>query len=497
VPEGNVAKRIGQMAVDNGLMTPEELTEALAEHQHRLAAGSRVPFGELLVELEYISRRQLKRLLTAQGVRKSPRQRFPGFELIKMLGEGGMGTTYLARQISMKRLVAIKVLRAELSRNKQYVERFRREARLAGQLDHPNIAQAMDVGEAGGLHYIVMEYVEGRPVTDLIPEGGYLDERFALHVILQVARALQAGHKHGIVHRDIKPDNILVTRERVAKLCDFGLAKQARGESHLTKAGMAVGTPHYVSPEQAQGEIDVDIRSDIYALGASLFHLVTGRLPYDAENPAAVAIKHITDPVPKAQRVNPRVSDGCDRMISKMMAKHPSQRYQTPAELIKDMQQVMAGRAIGIQVLPVDAGTGGAVGRSAGKPPRTESEARRRRARASTVFFSRSWSIVMRRFRPVIGLAVAALVGLIVYYSFFRERRPPLSAVIRTELHGAEKWWRENPKDYDGAVQRLKGVLEKARGTSWEERVREAIAEVERARKSGAGPEPGPPPPGD
>ncbi len=488
MPEASIPKRIGQIAVERGLMTSEELVEALEEHNKRLAVGSRVPFGELLIDLEYISRRQLKRLLSAQGTAtRSPRQIIPGYELIKKLGEGGMGTTYLARQVSLRRLVAIKVLRQDFSKDEQFVERFRREAQLAGGLDHPNIAQAIDFGQTHGLHYMIMEYVEGRIVADFIPEGGALDVKLALHVIMQVARALEAGHRQGIIHRDIKPDNILLTRNRVAKLCDFGLAKKLGGSSHLTQTGIAVGTPHYCSPEQAQGESDVDIRSDIYSLGATLYHLVTGRLPYYAENAAAVAIKHISDPVPRARDANPNVPESVERLICTMMAKKPAQRYQTPAKLIADLQQVMAGRQIGIQVMPLDSVAAGARSKA---PPATAARPknRRRPARELKRIETPVTAALVRHnkrnahdwMRPLIGLVAAALVGFVIYVTFFHE---PREGQLRRQVRAVEVWLQENPDKHKGAILRLRAVLEKARGTAVEDEVRKAIDKVDADRR--------------
>jgi predicted Ser/Thr protein kinase len=410
-----------------------------------------------------------------------------------------MGTTYLARQVSLKRLVAIKVLRRDLSKDKQYVERFHREARLAAELDHPNIAQAIDVGEISGLHYMVMEYVEGRVVADFIPEGGALDERLALHVVRQVARALEAGREHGVIHRDIKPDNILLTKDNTAKLCDFGLAKKLGGESHLTQSGMAVGTPHYCSPEQAQGDQYVDIRSDIYSLGATLFHLVTGRLPYEADNAAAVAVKHITESVPQARKTNPAVSEGTDRLITTMMAKKPAQRYQTPAQLIADIDKVVAGEAIGIQVMPVDAGTASSSGEGGGpskKPtlPVVRPAARRgsRRTTRAVSPLTGSWPRLLGRLRPLLGLAVALVVGGIVYYTFFSEdaARRRLAEIER-EFKVAEEWWQRHPRQFDEALKRFRAVQARAVGTELEKTVGEAIARVTAAR-DGKPPEPKP-----
>jgi serine/threonine-protein kinase len=371
VPEGS-SQQIGRLAVDRGLITATQLREALEEFNVRKAAGGEVPLGEVLVELEFLTRRQLESLLDQQGGEtRSRAQPIPGYELIKKLGEGGMAATYLARQATMDRLVAIKIMRKNLARDASFISRFEREARLAGSLNHVNIVGVHDVGEGGGFHYLAMEYVEGRSAGELVPEGGAMGEELALHVALQVARALDYASGHGIVHRDIKPDNILVTVDRIAKVCDFGLARHTGQETRLTQTGMAMGTPHYISPEQARGEKDVDVRSDIYSLGASLYHFVTGEPPFSGSSAMVVVTKHITEQLPWPQDVNPDVSENVCRVIMKMMAKDREDRYATPAELIGDLELVIDGKPPEAASLAADrssVGMRGALGVK--RPPR-------------------------------------------------------------------------------------------------------------------------------
>lgn len=235
-----------------------------------------------------------------------------------------MGATYLARQISLDRLVALKVLKKSLGGDRVFVDRFYQEARLSGKLDHVNIVRVLNVGQSGGFHHLVMEYVEGRNLADRMAAEKFLPEKEALHIAVQVARALDHAHRHAIVHRDVKPANVMMDLNGIAKLCDFGLARQEDKAIHLTLTGMMIGTPHYVSPEQARGERDIDTRSDIYSLGATLYHLVTGQTPFDGSSAAAVMTKHITDQVPWPRDVNPAVSENCCRLITRMMAKNES-----------------------------------------------------------------------------------------------------------------------------------------------------------------------------
>jgi serine/threonine-protein kinase len=334
---------IGKLALERGFISVEQLTEAVREHERRGAAGGQVPLGEILIEMEFIGRKQLETLLASQGRAPKEKQPIEGFELIRKLGEGGMGATYLARQLSMDRLVALKVLRKNLSGSDQFVERFVREARLAGRLNHVNIVQSQDVGRSSGFHYLVMEYVEGRSAYSMIPEKGGMAEELALHICIQVARALDFAWKSRIVHRDIKPDNILIDADGVAKLCDFGLARDTVKETRLTQTGMVMGTPHYVSPEQARGDSEVDTRSDIYSLGATLYHMVTGQTPFTGPSAVVVMTKHLSEQISWPRDLNPDLSEACCQLIARMMAKDPADRYQTPAELLADMERVTGG----------------------------------------------------------------------------------------------------------------------------------------------------------
>jgi serine/threonine protein kinase len=268
-----------------------------------------------------------------------------GYEVLEVLGRGSMATVYKARQLSLDRIVALKVLHPALAQNPGYARRFEREALASARLSHPNIVAAFDVGEDHGVRYLVMEFVAGRTVAQLLSDGP-LAERRAAGIVLQVARALDHGHRGGLVHRDVKPANILVTREGVAKLGDLGLAKEVQADGSQTDEGIAMGTPFYVSPEQARGEKRVDIRTDIYGLGATFFHMVTGRVPYPGANPAVVMTRHLNEPVPEPDEVNPSLSRAVSQIIEKMMAKEREGRYQSPAELMAELQAYLDGKLV-------------------------------------------------------------------------------------------------------------------------------------------------------
>lgn len=269
-----------------------------------------------------------------------PIKELNGFELISKIGQGGMGTVFKARQKSLDRFVALKILPPSIAKNKRFIERFQREARASAKLWHPHIVQGIDVGQdaPSGLWYFAMEFVDGPSLRTILKKDKVVEEKRALEILSQVALALQCVCDAGMVHRDIKPDNILLNERGLAKLADLGLAKELSGDSaELTQSGQALGTPNYMAPEQVRGEENIDIRADLYALGATLFHLVTGQPPFKGGTSAEILSKHLVEAPPLAHKVNPTVSEACSKLISKLMEKKRENRIQTPTELTERM----------------------------------------------------------------------------------------------------------------------------------------------------------------
>jgi len=267
-------------------------------------------------------------------------------EVLEKVGQGGMGTVFRARQKSLDRIVALKILPPSIAKDATFIDRFQREARASAKLSHPHIVNGIDVGQdaATGLWYFVMEFVDGPSLKDVQKKRGTLPEEEALKLTRQLASALDCLAAHGMVHRDIKPDNIMLNERGDAKLADLGLAKDLKEDSNLTQSGRAVGTPYYMSPEQVRGETtSIDIRTDIYALGGTLFHLITGRPPFQGETSAVIMAKHLTDAPPMANKINNGVTEGCARMIVRMMQKKKEDRVQTPRELMDIIDKVLAG----------------------------------------------------------------------------------------------------------------------------------------------------------
>jgi serine/threonine-protein kinase len=270
---------------------------------------------------------------------KSSNNQVGDFLLTKKLGEGGMGAVYRARQLSVERDVALKVLPKYLAKDPSYVERFYREARASARLDHPNIVRGIAVGEDKGYHYFAMEFVDGESCDKVLRARGRLSVGDAVRIALDVARALDHAHAKGLVHRDIKPENIMITQAGVVKLADLGLAKATDEISSLTKTGSGFGTPYYMPPEQARNAKFVDNRSDIYALGATLYHLVTGQVPFNGDTAIEVLTAKEEGRHTPARRLASDVPEILDLVIDKMMARDPKARYQTAAEVIDALEK--------------------------------------------------------------------------------------------------------------------------------------------------------------
>ena len=334
---------LGKLVVDNGLVTPDELSECSSLLQDADGNATGHTLADILVNHKFLTRRQLDRLQTDFDTRKST-QRIQGYRIIRKLGAGAMATVFLAQQESLDRPVAIKVLPKKFSENEDFLQRFYKEGRAAAKLNDANIVQAYDVGKSGEYHYFVMEYVDGDTVYEQITEKKKLSQEEALPIIRQVALALKHAHRVGFIHRDIKPKNIMIANNGDVKLADLGLARALDDrEAAEAEAGRAYGTPYYISPEQIRGKKDITPAADIYGLGATLYHMVTGNVPFPGKNPSDVMHRHLKQELVPPDHINPTLSAGFSQIIEMMMAKEVSQRYQNASDLIEDLDAVARG----------------------------------------------------------------------------------------------------------------------------------------------------------
>ncbi|SDG10643.1 Stk1 family PASTA domain-containing Ser/Thr kinase [Desulfosporosinus hippei] len=266
------------------------------------------------------------------------------YEVLERIGAGGMAIVYKAKDLLLNRVVTIKVLREQFVTDEDFIRRFRREAQSAASLSHPNIVSIYDVGKDGDTEYIVMEFVEGRNLKEIIREYAPLSTEQSINLARQITGAIQNAHENHIIHRDIKPHNILVTSDGHAKVTDFGIAR-AVSSATVTHTGDIVGSVHYLSPEQAKG-IQSNEQSDIYSLGIVLYELLTGKVPYDGETPIAIALKHLQqEPLPPS-KLNPRITKDFEAVIMRAIAKTPEKRYLSAKELLEDLNRIQAGQPI-------------------------------------------------------------------------------------------------------------------------------------------------------
>jgi eukaryotic-like serine/threonine-protein kinase len=267
------------------------------------------------------------------------------YEIVRRIARGGMAEVFLARDLLLDRPVALKILFPELSRDRNFVERFRREAQAAANLSHPNIVSIYDWGEEDGTYFIVMEFVDGKPLSQLIRTKGALPAQQAADIGAAVAAALAFAHRNGVIHRDVKPGNVLMDAAGNVKVTDFGIARAINAQDNLTQTGTVMGTATYFSPEQAQG-FGVDNRSDVYSLGVVLYEMVTGQPPFAGENPVSVAYRHVSEVPDPPRKINAKVPEAFESIVLQALAKAPDDRYATAEDLRTDLIRFRRGRPV-------------------------------------------------------------------------------------------------------------------------------------------------------
>jgi serine/threonine protein kinase len=364
--------RIGQALLMTGAITSEQLRQALAAQGKApmrcpscnklynvkgYAAGTRAlcrTCGVALVSPTTLGAAPvedagegaaLRRVPVGDAVDPALADLIPGYRLERRLGSGGMGDVYLARQMSLDRLVAVKFLPHDMGRDPEYVRRFLAEARAAARVIHENLVAAVDAGESGGRYYFIMEYVEGEPLNRLLKRESPLPERRALEIARHVARGLRHAHQNGLIHRDVKPSNVMIMLDGTAKLCDFGLARET-GPAVAIQTGRVLSTPAYASPEQCRGEADLDHRSDMYSLGVMLFEMLVGRPPFQADSPGDLFAQHVTQNPPAPRTLNPQVSPAADQLTLTLLSKPKTARYATYDDLLGALDDALAPKTL-------------------------------------------------------------------------------------------------------------------------------------------------------
>jgi serine/threonine-protein kinase len=357
----SVETLIGRAAVERGLATRDQVLSAFEVIKQHPREERAARFVEVFVSRGVLTAEQIEMLRgwvsededpsaksgsSMAAPRVSSAEMIPGYRIERKLGAGAMGTVVLARQLSLDRLVAIKLLPSKFAKDAQYIDRFYKEGKAAARLNDPNIVAAYDVGQApGGEYFFVMEFIDGDTVFDRIQAKRRIPEREAVHIAKQAASALRHAHAKGFIHRDVKPKNLMINKAGVVKLADLGLARAGDDATAASEEkGKIFGTPYYISPEQIRAQ-PVTPATDIYGLGATLYHMVTGRVPFEGTTPKEVMQKHLKDqPVPPDQLAE-SLSGGISMIIEMMLAKDPRERYHSTDHLIEDLDLVAAGES--------------------------------------------------------------------------------------------------------------------------------------------------------
>jgi len=348
--------RYGQLAIEGRLISPDQFDAAMDKVRETRKPLADVLVAENTIDITTADRltKALRRIVRDERAKSEGgmlvKKQIGGYKLIRRIGEGGMGEVYLAEQLTMHRTVALKILHNKWADDEEFRKRFLLEARAAGKLSHQNLIQVYDVGKYQGKYYFSMEFIDGVTVEDLIRHEGAMPVDKVIDICMQVCQSLKYLASHNIVHRDIKPANIMVTKDGTVKLGDFGFI-QSVWDAELMQEGTTIGTPDYISPEQARGERNLDVRSDIYSLGASLFHMLTSKTLFSGSC-SKVMRDHIETEPPNLEDLRKDLPKDLMRIMRKMTAKQPIDRYQSPDEVIKDLEMLRIDVASGQGALP-------------------------------------------------------------------------------------------------------------------------------------------------
>ncbi len=422
--------------------------------------------------------------------------RVGNYEILSKIGESATGTVFKARQRSMDRIVALKLLKPRLATDKEFVERFRRDVRAAAQLNHPNIVRAYDTGYAGGYFYFAMEYVDGHDLRTVLLASVTLEGTRALGVALDVAHALECVHQVDAIHGDVRPGNILITPNGTAKLAGMGFEHNVNDpDARSTRAGREMGVPNYVSPERARGDADIDSRTDIYSLGATLYHMLTGAPPYLGGSNAEVMSMHLTLPVPDARHANPNISEYASAIVRKAMAKDRNDRYATAREFADDVEALLSGESPAFADALSPAPSLPVATEEPPPAPPPDKFASAERSHTKPAASARRSRTRARAKSPLSKGAIAGLSAgflilvIIAACALWPESKPKPYPTVSKEAHAftvTKKWAAEHPGRYAEAIARYDRLKAALPQPVYQRKIRQAMRSIKSARADAA-----------
>lgn len=515
-----------QTAVHNKLVSEERARECLDAVVKARKLGVPADIEQVFLHKEYLDGKQVRAILRAlgRGTDSDQPTMLGDFKITGKLGEGSMGVVYKAKQVSLDRDVALKILPPRLATDESYVSRFHREARSAAKLNHQNIIQVYAAGAEKGFHYMAIEYVDGATAMSILTTKGRFTERAAIKTMLEISHALHHAHKDGLIHRDVKPDNIMIAQNGTAKLADLGLAKEQLSTG-ITQAGAIIGTPHYMSPEQADAKAQMDGRSDIYSLGASVFHLVTGEPPFMADNVVNLIVMRQQKPAPRLKTKAPNCSDGFCAIMDKCLERNPDQRYQEAIQLGTDLSMLASGqplkfaqssypavppqppsekakvevdsKALELQRAPsapppqTRSGAGTVSGPSSVASPRSGRPVRGNSTRQLGGDFQQESAIGMllrpdnlKMMAGILGAIVCVVLGVMFIPAYLQSlKAPSVPGSIQVTLEEAMTKVQSGPNDYARNLGFLKKIDNQALGETDQRRLKDLISKVETEAK--------------
>jgi serine/threonine protein kinase len=468
---------LAKLALQQNLISPADLQKALLlQKKYYTETQEECALEDILEEQGSLNSENKQKLLKALKKHQRSHETIPGYRILRRLGEGGMGVVYLADDLEHPRKVAIKILPSKFSKDLESRERFLREAQAMSKLDHPNLVRGYTVFEKDKKIFFIMEYVKGVSVeAEITTAQQPYSETKALWITRQIAHALDYCHRQQIIHRDVKPENIMINEVEQAKLTDLGLAKDLNNDNNLTQAGMTVGTPNYISPEQAKGNVEVDFRCDIYSLGATLYFMLTAQTPFSGSSPLTVMNKHIKEPLVPPQKLMPQLSSPVNALVVKMMAKNPRDRYSSCQDLLDDLDRIASGDSLS-EI---------SISRLTQKNPHLSIRSSSRTAAYHSQSPLKKLKLLLKKKKTLFLFFVALTTFSLLLYTFLSYFFSPNSSLQeKEEYQKIQEYLTQSPSHYNNHLHNLDYFLTTYPSSPYREQIKSQMEEILRLQNS-------------